>query len=271
MRNLIIFLWKHQFFVLFVILEVIAFSMLVNSYSYQRTLYFNAANDITGSILNANNNVSSYFFLKTENKKLLDENAMLRDNLTSSFLSHADTSKTRQDSMFVYIPATVVRNTVNRYDNFMVLNMGRKQGIKKEMGVISDQGVAGIVVGVSNNYSIALSLLNENAKISGRVKKNNQLVNVVWDPENHGLGKIVDIPAHFNLMEGDTIVTSGNSFIFPAGLVIGTVISYQRSKNEGLSTASFKYSTSFGKLHYVYIIKNLKKKEQIQLIKEAAQ
>ena len=180
MRNLIIFLWKHQFFVLFVILEVIAFSMLVNSYSYQRTLYFNAANDITGSILNANNNVSSYFFLKTENKKLLDENAMLRDNLTSSFLSHADTSKTRQDSMFVYIPATVVRNTVNRYDNFMVLNMGRKQGIKKEMGVISDQGVAGIVVGVSNNYSIALSLLNENAKISGRVKKNNQLVNVVW-------------------------------------------------------------------------------------------
>ncbi len=271
MRNLIIFLWKHQFFVLFVILEVIAFSMLVNSYSYQRTLYFNAANDVTSDILNTSNNVSSYFFLKAENNKLLDENAILRDKLNSSFLSPSDTSKIRQDSMFVYIPATVVRNTVNRYDNFMVLNMGRKQGIKKEMGVISDQGVAGIVIGVSNNYSIALSLLNENAKISGRVKKNNQLVNVVWDPYNRGLGEVIDIPAHFNLKEGDTIVTSGNSFIFPAGMVIGTIISYQRSENEGLSTASFKYSTHFGQLHYVYVIKNLKKKEQLQLIREAAQ
>lgn len=270
MRNLIIFLWKHQFFVLFVILEVIAFSMLVNSYSYQRTLYFNAANDVTGDILNTSNNISSYFFLKAENNKLLEENARLRDKLKSSFLS-PDTSKIRQDSMFVYIPATVVRNTVNRYDNFMVLNLGRKQGINKEMGVISDQGVAGIIIGVSNNYSIAMSLLNENAKISGRIKKNNQLVNVIWNPDNRGLGKVVDIPAHFNLKEGDTIETSGNSFIFPAKLIIGTVISYQRSENEGLSTASLKYSTSFGRLHYVYIIKNLMKKEQLQLIKEAAQ
>lgn len=270
MRNLIIFLWKHQFFVLFIILEVMAFSMLVNTYSYQRTLSFNAANDVTGDILDASNNVSNYFFLKAENKKLLEENARLRDKLKSSYL-YLDTTRIHKDSLYVYIPATVVRNTVNRFDNFMVLNVGKNQGISKEMGVVSDQGIAGIVIGVSNNYCIALSLLNENAKISARIKKNNQLVNVIWNPDNHTVGEVVDIPAHFNLNEGDTIVTSGNSFIFPAGLVVGTVLSYHRSENEGLSTATLKYSTPFGQLHYVYLLKNLKKKEQLQLIKEAAQ
>ncbi len=270
MRNLIIFLWKHQFFVLFIILEVLAFSMLVNTYSYQRTLSFNAANDVTGDILDASNNISGYFFLKAENKRLLSENARLRDQLKSSFLN-PDTARMRRDSAYIYIPATVIRNTVNRFDNFMVLNVGRKQGITQEMGVISDQGVAGIVVGVSNNYCIALSLLNENAKISARIKKNNQLVNVIWNPDHHSVGEVVDIPAHFNLNPGDTIVTSGNSFIFPAGLVVGTVLAYHRSENEGLSTATLKYSTPFGQLHYVYLLRNLMKKEQLQLIKEAAQ
>ncbi|MBE0650938.1 MAG: rod shape-determining protein MreC [Bacteroidales bacterium] len=270
MRNLIIFLWKHQFFVIFIILEVLAFSMLINTYSYQRTLSFNAANDVTGDILDANNNISSYFFLKAENNKLLEENARLRDKLKSSYLN-PDTAKVRRDSVYIYIPATVIRNTVNRYNNFMVLNVGKNKGIKKEMGVISDQGIAGIVVGVSDNYSIAMSLLNENAKISARIKKNNQLVNVIWNSDNYDLGKVVDIPAHFNLNEGDTIVTSGNSFIFPAGLVVGTIMAYHKSENEGLSTASLKYGTPFGQLHYVYILKNLMKKEQLQLIKEAAQ
>ena len=270
MRNLIIFLWKHQFFFLFLILEIVAFSMLVNSYSYQRSLSFNAANDVTGGILNVSNNISSYFFLKEENERLLAENALLRDSLRS-FVAVSDTAEVKQDSMYVYIPATVVRNTVNHYDNFMVLNVGKKQGIKKEMGVISDKGVAGIVIGVSENYCIALSLMNENAKISGRILKNNQLVNVVWDPKNHYFGKVTDIPAHFNLNPGDTIVTSGNSFIFPAGLVIGTIVSYHRSENEGLSTAILKYGTPFGQLHYVYLIKNKMKNEQLQLIKEDAQ
>jgi len=267
MRNLIIFLWKHQFFFLFLILEIIAFSMLVHSYSYQRTLSFNAANDITGRILNLSNNISDYLSLKKENQQLLFENALLRDRLQSCN-TVSDTEKLKQDSMYVYIPAVVVRNTINRYDNYMVLNVGKKQGVQKEMGVISNKGVAGIVIGVSKHYCIALSLMNENAKISARIKKNNQLVNVIWDPVHPNVGKVMDIPPHFNLNPGDTIITSGNSFIFPAGLVIGTVISYQRSKHEELSTATLKYSTSFGQLHYVYLIKNKMKKEQLQLIEE---
>lgn len=270
MRNLFIFLWKHQFLVLFLILEAVAFSMLIHSYSYQRTLSFNAANDITGDILKTSSDVSNYFYLERENKQLLEENARLRNKLKSSFLN-PDTSGTYRDTLFAYIPARVIRNTVNRYNNFIVLNLGKKQGIEKEMGVISDRGIAGIVIGVSPNYSIAMSLLNENARISARIKKNHQLVNVVWNKDHLGDGKVVDIPAHFKLNKGDTIITSGNSFIFPAGLNIGTIISYHKSENMGLCTAVLQFSTHFNSLNYVYLVKNLKKKEQIKLLEKAEQ
>ncbi len=267
MRNLIIFIKRNQFFLLFLILEGISLFFVVHSYSYQRSVSFNAVNDFTGNILKTSGNISDYFVLSKINQQLLKENSKLHNQLSEKFGIN-DTLSNKQDSNYIYIPAMVIRNTTNRHNNFILLNKGLKQGISKEMGVISDNGVAGIVIGVSENYSLVMSLLNSNAKISGRIKKNNQLVNVIWDENSPALGKVVDIPAHINLQPGDTVITSGNSFLFPAGMNIGTIVSYNKSENRGLNHAILKFSTDFNSLYFVYIIKNKMKKEEEKLLEE---
>jgi rod shape-determining protein MreC len=270
MRNVLLFFQKHQFFSLFVILEVISFLMLSHSYSYQRMLRFNAASDVTGTFYTAYHNLTDYIHLKEENRQLLEENGRLYNMLLSQTLSPDSTHYNKSDSSYRYIPAMVVHSTVNHANNFIILNKGKRQGVQKEMGVVSGKGIAGIVVGVSAHYAIALSLLNRHTHISGRIKKDHQLVNVVWDNGHGQKGKVIDIPAHIQLQAGDTIITSGNSFVFPPGLNIGVVTDFEKSKNNTLNKAGLRFCTDFNSLHYVYVIKNLDKQEKIKLLKEAS-
>lgn len=267
MRNLFAFLWKYQFFVLFVILEVISLLMLVNSYSYHRSLAFNSTNDFTGSILQKYGSVADYFALDEVNEELLEENTRLRHQQVSSFL-RTDTNTVFQDSLFRYFPAKVISNSTNRQANFILINKGSLHGVKKEMGVISSNGLAGIVTGVSEHYAYVMSMLHHNSRISARIKSNNQLVNVVWDGSDPTQGEVIDIPSHVLLNKGDTIVTSGNSLIFPENIAIGTILEQRISQSRTLGSASLNFSTDFNSLRFVYIIENLMQKEQEALIND---
>jgi len=260
MRTLIVFLWKHQFFVLFIILEAVSLTLFVNSYSYHRSLTSSTVNDVTGTIYMAYDNVTGYFGLKKENKKLADENTQLR-NMQQISIAEADTQFTTQDSQYYYRSARVISSSVNRQNNYLLLNKGSKQGMKAEMGVVSSGGVAGIVVGVSPNFSYAMSLLHHNMRVSARIKKNNHLVNILWDGGDYKKGRVVDIPSHIQLYAGDSIVTSGNSLVFPEGVLIGTVSEYLHSTNKDLSEAIINFSTDFNSLKNVYTIENLAKDE----------
>lgn len=266
MQSLLAFLRKHQFFTLFILLEFLSFFLLSNSYSYHKSLQFNTVNDLSGNLFSNFNSIESYFLLKKENRKLLTENALLQNKLKSSFLT-TDTAFAYSDSLYNYISAKVVSNSVNQQNNFMLVNKGTVHGIEKEMGVISGNGIAGIVIGTSKHYSRVMSVLHQNTRISGRIKKNNQLVNVVWDGKNYMQGLVNDIPSHILLMPGDTIVSSGNSLIFPEGIVIGTIVDQTIAENKNLGEATLTFITDFNSLQHVYLIKNNMKTEQDSLIK----
>jgi rod shape-determining protein MreC len=265
MRSLFAFLWKYQFFVLFIVLEVISLLMVMNSYSYQRSMAFNSTNDLTGGILNVYSNIGDYFGLRRANKTLLEENTLLRHQQVSSFLL-TDTNHVYRDSLHRYIPASVVSNSVNRRSNFILIDKGSRHGIQKEMGVVSPGGLAGIVTGVSEHYAYVMSMLHLNTSISAHIKKNDQLVNVLWEGNDYRTGKIVDIPSHVILHEGDTVITSGYSLIFPENILIGTILDQERSESKELGTASITFATDFNSLRFVYVIENLMKEEQQELI-----
>ena len=265
MYNLLAFLRKHQFFAFFVLLEIVSFLLLANSYSYHKSLRFNAVSDLSGNLFSSFNDIESYFSLKKENEKLLEENARLRSGLQASFLI-SDTAYAFSDSLYNYLPAQVVSNSVNKQNNFMLVNKGALHGVEKEMGVVSGQGIAGIVIGTSKHYSRVMSVLHRNTRISGRIKKNRQLVNVVWDGRDYSSGQVIDIPSHIRLNAGDTIVTSGNSLIFPEGIVIGTILDQTIAENKTLGEANLKFSTDFNSLEHVYLIENKMKPEQDSLI-----
>ena len=267
MRYLIAFLWKHSFFFLFVFLEIIAFALMVNHQNYQGTVIINSTNQLTGSINSVYTNVSDYFSLRRSNKQLLEENTLLLNKQQSSFWV-SDTGFYYQDSIYKYIGAKVISSSTHKRNNYIMLNRGRKHDIEIDMGVISAQSLVGTVVEVSENFCSVMSALHKDSRISARIKKNNQMANVVWNEIDSRHGTLEDIPTHLQLFSGDTIITSGNSLVFPEGILIGTVTEYHAELGESLNSASIRFASDFNALYYVQIIKNLKREELLNLQKE---
>jgi rod shape-determining protein MreC len=265
MRNLLVFLGKYRFVFLFVLLETIAIGMVTTSYSYHRSLVFNTVNDLTGNIFETYSGITDYIGLKEENKILTEENAQLRNQLNSSF-SVTDTNAVYVDTLYRYIPAHVVYITVTKPANYFIVNKGKKHGIKKEMGVISPLGIAGIVIGVSEHYSLVMSLLHHNFTGSAFLKKSGMLVNVVWDGEDYRFGKILDIPSHLDLQKGDTVVTTGFSTIFPEGLPVGYVEAYTSAPEKEFAEGKIRFATNYKTMKNVYIIENIQKPEIEELL-----
>lgn len=267
MRYLIAFLWKNSFFLFFVFLEIIAFVFMINSQNYQGTVIINATNQLTGSVNSIYSEVADYFSLRKSNSQLLYENSNLLNNQTNSF-QLSDTGFYYQDTLYNYIEAKVISNSVYKRNNYIMLNRGSKHGIEIDMGVITGEGLVGTVVGVSKNFCTVMSILHKDSKISARIKKNNQLANVVWDGEEYQFGILEDIPTHLQLFRGDTIVTSGNSLIFPEGIRIGNIEIYYDTDGESLNKALLRFSNDFNALYHVYIIQNLKREELLNLKEE---
>ncbi len=264
MRYLIAFLLKHSFFFLFVFLECIAFILMINSQNYQGAVIINSTNQLTGSVNSIYSNITDYFSLRKSNKELLDENTLLLNKQQNSAKA-SDTGFHYRDSVYKYIGAKVISSSTHKRNNYIMLDRGRKHGIELDMGVVSANGLIGSVIGVSENFCSVMSVLHKDSKTSARIKKNNQLVNVVWKEIDYQHGKIEDIPTHLQLFSGDTIITSGNSLIFPEGILIGTVTEYYTEIGKSLNSASIRFASDFNALYHVYIIKNLNREELFNL------
>jgi rod shape-determining protein MreC len=260
-RNLFAYILKQYFFFLFLILEVIAISFVLQN-NYQRATFLNSTGEITGSVLQSLNNISEYLTLKQANEKLVEENARLRNQLQESDLITDNEVYFSRDSMYRYIAAKVISNSINHQKNYLMLNKGSRHGIKKDMGVITSDGIVGTVVDVTPQFSRVMSVLHVNNKINARILKNNHLGTVEWKGNYYRNGTLVDIPMHVQLYPGDTIVTSGVSLIFPSGIMVGTVEEYNILPNEKFNTALINYAVDFNSVYYVYVITNLKQNEQ---------
>jgi len=263
-RNLFTYILKQYFFFLFLLLEIVSFSFVLQN-NYQQATFLNSTGKVVGTVLSTFNNISGYFSLKKANESLIRENARLRNKMADKFLLTDTLVYYNVDSMFRYIGAKVISNTISHQKNYLVLNKGSLHGIKKDMGVITSNGIVGTVVDVSRSFSRVMSVLHVNNKINARIKKNNHLGTLEWKGNNYRYGYLTDIPMHVDLDPGDTIVTSGNSYIFPVGLMIGTVEEYYKQPNEKFNNALISYSVDYNNVYFVYIIVNLKKSELLNL------
>ena len=264
MRHLFAYILKHYFFFLFLFLEIIAFSFIVQN-NYQRATFLNSSGQITGTILYTFNNITEYFTLKKANHILAEENAQLRESLKGSFHTTDTLVYYQHDSLFKFISAKVISKTVNKQKNYLMLNKGKSHGIEKDMGVITSNGIVGTVIDVSENFSRVMLILHEHNRINARIKKNNHIGNIEWDGKYYSQGLLTDIPTHVNLYKGDTIITSGNSYIFPEGILVGTVDEHLVNKGEKFNKARINFSVDYNNLYFVYVIINLMKEEQLNL------
>ncbi len=271
MRPLWLFLMKYYIFFLFLILEGFAVTMYINNTYYQRAVVVKATNQFTGFFFGMRSGVTQYFALKTINEQLAMQNASLLDHQEGSFIKTDNKVFVQNDTLYrqqyQYITAKVVENTVNRDANYLTLNKGARHGIKKEMAVICPGGVVGIVSEVSENFSSVMSLLHPKTRISAKLKRTDYVGTIAWEGGKSTVCKLKDVPTHVKLRAGDTVITSGYSVMFPEGIMIGCVRSYDVGKGNDFYDIEVNLSTDFNNIRYVYIINNLMKDELEQLQK----
>jgi rod shape-determining protein MreC len=266
MRGLIRYLLKNYAFLLLILLEVFSFILIFNFNSYQKVQYLNSSNKFTGTVYNTYNAVGRYFSLASVNRKLARENAMLKSLISDlpyvrvtpySVVMKAEVT----DSVYRFISARVINNSVDKQNNYITLNKGRKHGIKPDQGIINSEGIVGVITNVSESYSLGFSVLNKRWGASAKLKKSGTFGPLSWDGYDARFASLTGIPFHVELSVGDTVETSSYSSVFPEGIMIGTVHSLEKPAGENYYNISVMLAVNFRALSYVDVVENLKKDE----------
>ena len=262
MYNLLNFLKKYNNILLFLILEVLCIIMLMNNLPYQKRKLANVGNAISGKFFKTRTNFTNYFSLREENQQIVEHNAFLMSQL---YKANVDTSALYEtpslDVDFKFITANVINNSVDNVNNYLLIDKGRKSGIRKDMGVICGNGVVGKVVNVTDHYASVMSMLHPYTVVSARFIDNQHIANVTWNNKDYRFGTVNDIPLHLILEKGDTLVTSGFSNIYPADIMIGTIEEMLESDSKDFNSAKVRFSTNFSTLRHVFVIENLHQTE----------
>lgn len=266
MQQLIYFIRKYRYFLLFILLEIIAFSLTIQQHSYHQSKFVNSANFISGGFYNKVNSLNEYFHLKTENQLLNEEIALLKNKLDKIEKLSNDSIYSIKDTLqkYNYTVAKVINNNYTKRNNFLTLNKGLNKGITTELGVINSKGIIGVVKNVSPKYATVLSILNSRSKINVRLKNSNHFGSLIWNGTDYELVQIIDFPRQAKLKKGDTIITGGKSAIFPEGINIGTINNII-IKNHQYHQIDVKLFNDMSAIGQVQIVKNLQKEEQIKL------
>ncbi|MBN1118350.1 MAG: rod shape-determining protein MreC [Bacteroidales bacterium] len=263
MRTLLSFLLKHYFTILFLILEIIAFSLLLSYNSFHNARIFKVRHNLVGSFSDKYNNFSKYISLVEKNKVLVEENAKLYSQL--DYLKYDKRDYSFNDSIwdgyFRLIPAEVINNSVNKQYNFITLNRGSIDGIEPDMGVVCPDGLVGVVKNVTEHFSTIVPVLNREFNPNARIETSNFFGYIEWPGNNYRKVVLKDIPLHARINIGDTIVTSGFTTTFPQGIPIGTITDYEIDKGVNYNI-SVELTTDFKRLTHVWVIENLLKEEQ---------
>ena len=271
MRNLLNFLIKYNYWFLFLLLEVASFILLFRFNHYQQSVYFTSANGVAGKVYEISGGFTSYFHLKTANEDLLDRNMWLEQRLSflENVLKEKGLDSARLYSMERLAPteyqifkANVIKNSLNKADNYITLDRGTTEGIRPEMGVVDANGVVGIVYKTSPHYSLVIPLLNSKSSISCKIVGSDYFGYLKWEGGNSRFAYLKDLPRHAEFNLGDTVVTSGYSTVFPEGVMVGTVDDMSDS-HDGLSyLLKIKLATDFGKVSNVRVISRNGQDEQ---------
>ena len=280
MHNLTEFLAKHNHWFVFLVLEVVSMVLLFRYNSYQGSVWFSSANAVTGKVYEWDSAVESFFSLSGVNSQLTQRNAFLEqqvrmlDDSIARLTRSQEAAVARLSNMVPFqgcrlIPAKVVANMVNRYDNLITIDKGSADGVKRDMGVVCGMGVEGIVYLVSEHYSIVIPALNSHSNISCTIQRRGYFGYLRWRGGSSQLAYLEDVPRHAHFKLGDNVVTSGYSSVFPPGVMVGKVLHVFNSA-DGLSyRVQVKLSTDFARLRDVCLVDDSALQERIDLMRAA--
>jgi len=254
MDALLAFIKRYNYVFVFLLLEILAIIFITQNSNYQGSKIVKTGNAIAGRCYGTISMVGDYFGLRRENELLAAENAQLRAQLESSYISYNLREFVKEDTVYK-----------QRY-SYIMINKGRKQGIKLDQAVISPQGIVGVVVNTTDNFATIMPVLHSNSRNSVKISRINTNGSLIWNGGDFRFATLIDIPTTHELLTNDTIVTSGMANDFPEGIMVGYVEETSSEPGSGFYTIKVRLATEFTKLDHVYIIDNRFKAEQDSLI-----
>ncbi len=278
MRNLLDFLSRHNHWFVFVILEVLSLVLLFHYNSYQGSVWFSSANSVAGKVYEWNSAVGQYFSLTDVNRKLTERNLylereveMLHEQLMKTGVDSTQIEKMQSSVMRGYetIPAKVVSSSLDKANNFITIDRGSADGVKKDMGVVCGTGVVGIVYLTSEHYSVIIPVLSAQSNISCTIRGRGYFGYLHWNGGSPETAYVDDIPRHAHFKLGDYVVTSGYSSVFPPGIIVGRIKHVYNSEN-GLSyRLNVTLSTDFSRLRDVCVINDREMDRKLEILHAA--
>ena len=259
--------------VVFIAMEIAALHMLTNNDKLQNILISEKVHGFMAKAWGGSESVRRYFSLAKENENLAQENFVLSQKLRryqaadeTTNVRNAYTSISKMIG-YEYTPASIVKISRNKQHNYIIIGKGSNQGILPKSGIISRNGVVGIVDAVDKEYSYALSFMNNEISISARLGKEGAVGPLVWDGKSTDGALLKEIPLQCKFHPGDTIYTSGYSSIFPADIPLG-VTGESRIVNGATNEIKIKLFQDFSTLRYVTVVTNVGAKEMEYLEKK---
>lgn len=266
MQNLLLLFARVGNTILFVFLQIICIYLIVNYNQTQRSIFINSSNIFASSFSSRVNSIREYMSLGDKNERLAEENSKLLESLVN-LRSQKELPPEVEDTVqrYTLMSAEVINNSIRQKNNKITINKGIKDGIEKGQGVINGDGLIGIINDISNNNATALSLLNMQISIAVKIKRTNEIGELKWDGKLPDIMNMSSVPPHSDVKEGDQIITSGFSTIFPPDLLVGIVKDVNQDKRNGFLILDVELNNDLSSLDFVYIIKNHSAEEQIEL------
>ena len=261
MRNIFLFISRHFNLLFCLLLQGFAIYLIVHYSKYHEAVFGETANQVTGQVNKQFNNFSRYFKLKRINDSLANANEMLYNKLRQDFeipdsIPNAVIDTLRIDSLtkyrkFTYRTVKVVANSVAQPNNFIILSSGTGKGLRVGMGIITPgNAVIGIITSVSNDYAVVMSLLHKDTRLSGKLKRTGETGTISWNGQTPNILNMSNVPKSAKVVVGDTVITSGFSTSFPAGLLIGRVEEIFSEKSTNNFLIKLRSFADFNNLNY---------------------
>lgn len=264
MQQIINFIVRYKIPVLYFFLLIVSLAFTAQSHSYHRSRFFNSANWVSGILYNTSHSITHYFSLGTENEKLLEENRRLRQLLFNQ--EEADSiDLDSASSTYVVRKARVIKNSYASPNNYITINRGRRDSVQQDMGVITSEGVLGIVEHVTGRFAAVQSILNTKSIINAKIKNTDYFGSLTWDTRRYNVVQLEDIPRVVPVLVGDTIVTGAMSSIFPENIPIGVIREFEREESESFYRIDVELFNDMANLSDVYIIENRDRPELLEL------
>ena len=256
--------------VVFIVLEVASVELISRTSTLQNIWINRTSHRVlafTGGIVET---VRNYFMLAEQNEDLARENFELSRQLEHyrNMFPEEDAKavKGKSGEMFSYIPAKIVKISRNSQHNYIILNKGFEDGVEPNSGIVTSNGVVGIVDAVDRHYSYGLTLMNTKVSVSARLGRDGLVAPLVWDGVRMDGALFKNVPVQTGVNLGDTVSTSGISDIFPGDIPLGVVVG-SRTIDGVVREAEVKLFQNFSALRYVTVVCN-SGREEIERLEE---